>query len=118
MTSLNPVYNVGWQIEEQLNEHYELRKGQARRRAIDLLAQVGIPRPELVFGDHGFAGAAVSRGIPVIAFMDTNDTAIAIARARGWDITLIPLDDGRRPDAYDVIAEMFEQELRAGTQST
>src|SRR6184192_3551200 len=32
MTSLNPVYNVGWQIEEQLNEHYELRKGQARRR--------------------------------------------------------------------------------------
>jgi len=71
-----------------------------------------------VFGDHGFAGAAVSRGIPVIAFMDTNDTAIAIARARGWDITLIPLDDGRRPDAYDVIAEMFEQELRAGTQST
>ena len=74
--------------------------------------------PELVFGDHGFAGAAVSRGIPVIAFMDTNDTALAIARARGWDITLIPLDDGRRPDAYDVIAEMFEQELRAGTQST
>ena len=74
--------------------------------------------PELVFGDHGFAGAAVSRGIPVIACMDTNDTALAIARARGRDITLIPLDDGRRPDAYDVIAEMFEQGLRAGTQST
>jgi Phosphatase len=76
----------------------------------------GGQRPELVFADHGFAGAAVARGIPVIACMDTNDTALAVARARGRDITLIPLDDGRRPDAYDVIAEMFEQELRAGTQ--
>ena len=41
-----------------------------------------------------------------------------VARARGKDITLIPLDDGRRPDAYDVIAEMFEEELRAGTLGT
>jgi len=75
-------------------------------------------RPELVFADHGFAGAAVSRGIPVIACMDTNDTALAVAHARGRDITLIPLDDGRRPDAYDVIAEMFEQELGTGALGT
>jgi hypothetical protein len=72
-------------------------------------------RPDLVFADHGFAGASVARGIPVIACMDTNDTALAVARARGRDVTLIPLDDGRHPDAYDVIAEMFEQELRTGT---
>ena len=32
MTSLNPVYTIGWQIEEQLNEHNDLKKGQARRR--------------------------------------------------------------------------------------
>jgi len=75
-------------------------------------------QPELVFADHGFAGAPLSRGIPVIACMDTNDTALAVARARGRDITLIPLDDGRRPDAYDVIAEMFEQDLRAATLGT
>jgi hypothetical protein len=74
--------------------------------------------PDLVFADHGFAGASVARGIPVIACIDTNDTALAVARARGRDVTLIPLDDGRRPDAYDVIAEMFEQELRAGSLGT
>jgi hypothetical protein len=74
--------------------------------------------PDLVFADHGFAGASVARGIPVIACMDTNDTALAVAHARGRDVTLIPLDDGRRPDAYDVIAEMFEQELRAGSLGT
>jgi hypothetical protein len=50
--------------------------------------------------------------------MDTNDTALAVARARGGDITLIPMDDGRRPDAYDVIAEMFEQELGTGALGT
>jgi len=70
--------------------------------------------PDLVFADHGFAGAAVARGIPAIAVMDTNDTALAVARARGRDLTLIPLDDGRRPDAYDVIAEMFQWELAQG----
>lgn len=69
--------------------------------------------PDLVFADHGFAGAAVTHGIPTIAVMDTNDTALAVARARGSDLTLIPLDDGRRPDAYHVIAEMFESALSA-----
>src|SRR6266516_5482726 len=39
MTSLNPVYTVGWQIEEQLNEPNDLNKGQARQRAIALLTQ-------------------------------------------------------------------------------
>src|SRR4051794_2981869 len=52
MTSLNPVYSVGWQIDEQLREHHELTKGQARRRSIELLAQVGIPRPEQRIDDH------------------------------------------------------------------
>jgi hypothetical protein len=68
--------------------------------------------PDLVVGDHGFAGAAVARGIPTIAVMDTNDTALAVARARGRDLTIIPMDDNRRPDSYDVIAELFESELR------
>jgi hypothetical protein len=53
----------------------------------------------------------VAAGIPTIAVMDTNDPALAVARARGADLTIIPMDDNRRPDSYDVIAEMFEREL-------
>jgi hypothetical protein len=71
----------------------------------------GGAKPDLVFGDHGFAGAAVAAGIPTIAVMDTNDPALAVARARGRDMTIIPMDDNRRPDSYDVIAELFEREL-------
>lgn len=67
--------------------------------------------PGLVIADHGFAGAAVSRGIPTIAVMDTNDPALAVAHARGRDLCIVAMDDNRRPDSYDVIAELFEWEL-------
>src|SRR5207253_11240907 len=68
-------------------------------------------RPELVFADHGFAGAALSRGIPVVACMDTNDTALAVARARGGDIPLLPLDAGRRPEPHGVLPELLGEGL-------
>ena len=43
MTSLNPVYRVGWQIEEQIRAHGRVSRRAARARAIELLAPVGIP---------------------------------------------------------------------------
>ena len=46
MTSLNPVFTVGFQIEEVLRLHMGLTGAKARKRAIDLLAEVGIPEPE------------------------------------------------------------------------
>ena len=45
MTSLNPVYRVGWQIEEQLRAHESMSSKQARRRTLELLGAVGIPNP-------------------------------------------------------------------------
>src|SRR5262249_27344105 len=42
MTSLNPVYRVGWQISEQIRAHEQVSRQAARARAIDLLAAVGI----------------------------------------------------------------------------
>jgi microcin C transport system ATP-binding protein len=46
MTALNPLYTVGNQIAEVLELHDALRPNAARRRAIELLAQTGIPDPE------------------------------------------------------------------------
>ena len=64
MTSLNPVYTVGWQIEEQLHAHQQLSKQQARARTLELLEAVGIPKaerpcrrlPAPVLGRHAPAG--------------------------------------------------------------
>lgn len=46
MTSLNPVYTVGDQIMEMILNHEDVTEQQARDRAIQLLAEVGIPSPE------------------------------------------------------------------------
>ncbi|MEO8305280.1 MAG: ABC transporter ATP-binding protein, partial [Betaproteobacteria bacterium] len=46
MTSLNPVFTVGYQLTEVLRLHMGMRPGAARKRAIELLDEVGIPDPE------------------------------------------------------------------------
>jgi len=46
MTSLNPVFTVGFQLTEVLRLHMGMTPAQARKRAIELLDEVGIPDPE------------------------------------------------------------------------
>jgi oligopeptide/dipeptide ABC transporter ATP-binding protein len=46
MTSLNPVYSVGWQIAEGYRLHRKKSRREARERALQLLRLVGIPEPE------------------------------------------------------------------------
>ena len=45
MTSLNPVYTVGWQIDEQISAHRRLRQGAARGARSSCCEHVGIPEP-------------------------------------------------------------------------
>ena len=68
--------------------------------AMEALLEVE-PWPDLVLADHGFAGAAIERGIPTIAVMDINDHALAVASAQGRDVTIIPMDDNRPPRLYE-----------------
>ena len=46
MTSLNPVYSVGWQIAEAIRAHQDVSKEAALEGAVELLRRVGIPNPE------------------------------------------------------------------------
>jgi peptide/nickel transport system ATP-binding protein len=46
MTALNPVYTIGFQIQEMLRTHQAMAPSQARKRAIELLTLVEIPDPE------------------------------------------------------------------------
>lgn len=72
------------------------------------------PWPDVVLGDHGFAGAAIERGIPTIAVMDINDPALAVAAAEGRDVVIIPMDDNRPPRLYEPSWTIFEYVIGGG----
>ena len=57
--------------------------------------------PDLVLADHGYAGAAIARGLDVACFTDVNDPAIAVAWADGLVERVVPIDDNRRPVDYE-----------------
>ncbi len=79
MTSLNPVYRVGWQIEEQLRAHESMSAKQARRRTLELLGAVGIPNPQARVDDypHQFSGGMRQRVMIAMGISCNPDVLIA-----------------------------------------
>ncbi len=69
-----------------------------------LLAALGEAPPDLVVGDHGWAGAACQAGIDTLALADCNDPALFVAESEGRPIVTVPLDDNVRPQHYDLLA--------------
>lgn len=56
--------------------------------------------PDLVFADHGWAGAAIERGVETVSIADVNDPALILARAQGRTEHVVVMDDNVRPDDY------------------
>ena len=90
MTSLNPVYRVGWQIEEQLREHENITRRAARARAIDLLSSVGIPnaRERIDAYPHQFSGGMRQRVMIAMAVSCNPDVLIADEPTTALDVTI------------------------------
>jgi peptide/nickel transport system ATP-binding protein len=90
MTSLNPVYKVGDQIIEGLLIHQDIGKPAARRRAIELLHQVGIPSAEARVDDfpHQFSGGMRQRAMIAMALANNPDILIADEPTTALDVTI------------------------------
>jgi oligopeptide/dipeptide ABC transporter ATP-binding protein len=90
MTSLNPVYKVGKQIVEMILAHEKVGKEAARRRAIELLRQVGIPHPERRVDDypHQFSGGMRQRAMIAMALACNPDVLIADEPTTALDVTI------------------------------
>jgi Phosphatase len=56
--------------------------------------------PDLVFADHGLAGAAIEAGINTLSIADVNDPALVVAKWQGRTDTVIVMDDNVRPETY------------------
>ncbi|WP_018887000.1 ABC transporter ATP-binding protein [Paenibacillus massiliensis] len=90
MSSLNPVLKVGEQVMEPLRTHLKMTKKQARERALQLIAQVGISRPEYILDSypHELSGGMLQRIMIAIAISCGPRLLIADEPTTALDVTI------------------------------
>ena len=134
LTALNPVFTVGQQLTQTIQEHAPLGRAEARARAVALLREVGISDPEarLEAYPHEFSGGMRQRvvialalaGGPRLIIADEPTTAldvsiqaqiiavlVGLARSRGVGVLLITHDMGVIAEAADRVAVLYAGRL-------
>ena len=134
LTSLNPLFSVGDQLVETMRSHLDLTAVEARRRALALLVEVGIPAAEERLGayPHEFSGGMRQRVVialalcaePELVIADEPTTALDVSvqaqilalvkrlcRERGTAVMLVTHDMGVVANTADRVAVMYAGRL-------
>ena len=90
LTSLNPLFTVGQQLVETIEHHLRLGAAKARTRAIELLAEVGIPAPEMRIDNypHQFSGGMRQRVVIALALAAEPEFVIADEPTTALDVSV------------------------------
>ena len=90
MTSLNPVFTIGYQISEAIRQHQDLRGTAARNAAIEMLDLVGIPEPAARYDEypHQMSGGMKQRVMIAMALSCRPGLLIADEPTTALDVTI------------------------------
>jgi peptide/nickel transport system ATP-binding protein len=104
MTSLNPVFTVGWQVMEAILLHQDVSKAQAREKTIELFREVGIPDPETRIDSypHQLSGGQKQRVMIAMALSCNPKLLIADEPSTALDVTI-------QAQILDILRELRDQ---------
>lgn len=104
MTSFSAFHTVGNQIIEAIRLHKEITRKEAREEAIELLRQVGIPRPERRIDEYSFQLSGGLRQRVMIAMALSSDPKVLIA-----DEPTTALDVTTQAQVLDLLRQLQEE---------
>jgi oligopeptide/dipeptide ABC transporter ATP-binding protein len=90
MSALNPVFDIGWQVGEPLRVHQGVSTKESKKRAAELMGEIGIPSAQERVDDypHQFSGGMRQRAMIAMALANRPDLLIADEPTTALDVTI------------------------------
>jgi oligopeptide/dipeptide ABC transporter ATP-binding protein len=108
LSALNPAHRVGRQVAENLRQHTDISKSDARKKVVEIFRRLGIPDPERRYDayPHEFSGGMRQRVMIAMAMICNPDLIIADEPTTALDVTI-------QAQIMELLKELQQQEHKS-----